>query len=229
MTAKLLARCFSAFIVSLMLALASATLAADRTWTGLGADTRWLTPENWAGNAVPSGSADVAIFAAGTTYRLTVDGAQSDVQTSSGALALSGLTVGAATANEPAETTYVIVHAGGGITGEKPVLSGFPSKHKLIRNGNDLLLTSQGGAHPCGEVDKRVWGLMFLGMACALHAVAADRPLVCAPQELKTAYTKGQRVPPAGARPATRPARPNSPRTARTAMPVAVLGRARPG
>lgn len=63
---------------------------------------------------VPSGSADVSIFAAGTTYRLTVDGAQSDVLTSSGALALSGLTLGAATANEPAETTYVIVHAGGG-------------------------------------------------------------------------------------------------------------------
>ena len=35
MTMKTLSRCFSAFIAALMLALASATLAADRTWTGL--------------------------------------------------------------------------------------------------------------------------------------------------------------------------------------------------
>jgi len=84
-------------------------------------------------------------LAAGTTYRLTVDGAQSDVLTSSGALDLSGLTVVAATANEPGATTYVIAHAEGGLTGEKPALSGFPSKYKLIRKGNDLLLTSQSG------------------------------------------------------------------------------------
>ena len=36
--------------------------AADRTWTGLGGDGNWFTAANWSDNAVPNGTADVAIF-----------------------------------------------------------------------------------------------------------------------------------------------------------------------
>jgi autotransporter-associated beta strand protein len=50
---------------------------ADRTWTGLGSDTRWATPENWAGNTVPAGNADQAIFPAGTPTACLVDASMS--------------------------------------------------------------------------------------------------------------------------------------------------------
>ncbi len=46
---------------------------ADRTWTGLGSDTRWATPENWAGNTAPAGNADQAIFPVGTPTACLVD------------------------------------------------------------------------------------------------------------------------------------------------------------
>jgi autotransporter-associated beta strand protein len=50
---------------------------ADRTWTGLGSDTRWATPGNWAGNTVPSGNADQAIFPASTPTACLVDASMS--------------------------------------------------------------------------------------------------------------------------------------------------------
>ena len=45
----------------------------------------------------------------------------------------------------PTGVSYVILQTDGGFTGAKPALSGFDSKWKVIRVGNDLLLTSQGG------------------------------------------------------------------------------------
>jgi hypothetical protein len=39
----------------------------------------------------------------------------------------------------------VILRASGGFTGAKPALSGFDGKWKLIRFGNELVLTSQKG------------------------------------------------------------------------------------
>jgi hypothetical protein len=70
---------------------------------------------------------------------------QSDLLVSSGALDLTGLTIVPATDAEPTARTYVIAYAAGGIVGEKPAVSGFPSKYKVIRSGTELLLTSQGG------------------------------------------------------------------------------------
>jgi hypothetical protein len=55
------------------------------------------------------------------------------------------VTVVLATDAELTATAYIIAHADGGFTGDKPTLSGFPSKYKIIRCGADLVLTSAGG------------------------------------------------------------------------------------
>ena len=77
---------------------------------------------------------------AGSTYRLTVIGATCDRLRVSGDL--SALTVVPATGAAVTGSSYVI--ATGAITA-KPALSGFPEKYKLIRQGEDLVLTSVGG------------------------------------------------------------------------------------
>ena len=74
------------------------------------------------------------------TYRLTVDGTAADRLFIDGDL--SALTVIPASDAEITGTAFVI--ATGAIT-HKPALSGFPSKFKLLLQGNDLLLTSVGG------------------------------------------------------------------------------------
>ena len=92
-----------------------------------------------------------AVFAGATTYRVTIAPAPgdtvNDVITNTGALDLSNLTVmpSDSLSAAPTGSSYVILHADGGFTGAKPALSGFGSKWKLIRLGNDLILTSQGG------------------------------------------------------------------------------------
>ena len=88
---------------------------------------------------------DVSL-ASGTIYRLTVSGAQSDCLTATGVLDLSGMTIIAATTDtEYTSTTYLIATASGGFTGDKPAISGFPSKYKVIRHGTELQLSSLSG------------------------------------------------------------------------------------
>ncbi|WP_108826141.1 hypothetical protein [Ereboglobus luteus] len=41
--------------------------AAERTWTGLGANTRILTTANWSGNTAP-GAGDTILFAGSGTF-----------------------------------------------------------------------------------------------------------------------------------------------------------------
>jgi len=77
----------------------------------------------------------------GAQYRLTTSGGgASDRLLINGDL--SGLTVVPATEDTVAGGTYVI--ATGAIT-QKPALSGFPEKFKLVQSGENLLLTSLGG------------------------------------------------------------------------------------
>lgn len=66
-------------LVSLACMIAAVTVvrAADRTWTGLGGDARWANAQNWADNTAPAGSADQAIFPAGTPTACTVDASTS--------------------------------------------------------------------------------------------------------------------------------------------------------
>jgi hypothetical protein len=74
-------------------------------------------------------------------YRVTVSGNTSDCLLVDGDL--SSLTVVPSNDAEITGTSYVI--ATGNITGNYPTLDGFPSKYKLRKSGNDLLLTSLGG------------------------------------------------------------------------------------
>lgn len=97
-------------------------------------------------DAVGTLSLEGISFAEGVVYRLTVFGAACDRLTSTGVLDFSGVSIVASTDPDCTVSTYVIAHADGGITGAKPAVSGFPSKYKIVRNGADLLLTSQGGA-----------------------------------------------------------------------------------
>ncbi|MDR2849209.1 MAG: autotransporter-associated beta strand repeat-containing protein, partial [Verrucomicrobiota bacterium] len=55
------------------LALAIRVSAADRTWTGAGGNARWDNPQNWTGNAAPTGSDDNAYFPAGTPGAVLID------------------------------------------------------------------------------------------------------------------------------------------------------------
>jgi hypothetical protein len=84
-------------------------------------------------------------FAAGSVYRVKIDGETSSCVTFNG-VDLANLTVMPADAAsaEPTAQTYVIAT---GAINTKPTLSGFPSKYKLIvaNNGTQLWLTSQGG------------------------------------------------------------------------------------
>ena len=85
-------------------------------------------------------------FAAGVTYRVTVDGAQSDKLVLSGVADLSNLTiVPAMTGMEFTGSSYVIAQTTGDFTGAKPTLSGFDRKWSLIRKGTELILTSANG------------------------------------------------------------------------------------
>lgn len=83
----------------------------------------------------------------GSLFTLTSDDTVNDLITSTVALDLSNLTIVPADSLSAAPTgsSYVILHADGGFTGAKPALSGFDSKWKVIRLGNNLILTSQGG------------------------------------------------------------------------------------
>ena len=96
-------------------------------------------------DAVGTLALDGVSLATGVTYRLTVSGAESDCLAFTGTMDLSGLTIIPATATDYTVSTYLIATAAGGFTGEKPAVSGFPSKYKLIRHGTDLQLTSLGG------------------------------------------------------------------------------------
>ncbi|HQQ91846.1 MAG TPA: autotransporter-associated beta strand repeat-containing protein, partial [Kiritimatiellia bacterium] len=98
------------------------------------------------GTLTGDGTVANGTFAAGSIYRVKIDGATSTCVTFDG-VDLANLTVMPADAAsaEPTATTYVIAT---GSINTKPALSGFPSKYKLIvgGNGTQLLLTSQGGA-----------------------------------------------------------------------------------
>jgi len=85
-------------------------------------------------------------FAAGSVYRVKIDGETSSCVTFNG-VDLANLTVMPADAASATPTARTYVIATGAIN-TKPTLSGFPSKYKLIvaNNGTQLLLTSQGGA-----------------------------------------------------------------------------------
>ena len=84
-------------------------------------------------------------LAEGTVYRVTVSGAASDCLTATGTLDLSQVVVVPATDAELTVPTYVIAQADGGFTGDKPAVSGFPAKYKIIRTATEVRLTSQGG------------------------------------------------------------------------------------
>jgi hypothetical protein len=118
---------------------------ANVTVTGSGSVTNGVLGAGFV--VSPAGDAAVGeldlrgnTFASGATYRVTVSGGLSDRILAGGDL--SGLTVVPATDAEITGKTYVI--ATGAIT-QKPALSGFPDKFKLIQQGDDLLLTSVGG------------------------------------------------------------------------------------
>jgi autotransporter-associated beta strand protein len=55
----------------------TAASAADRTWTGLGGDSRWANPLNWTDNTAPAGNADFAYFPADTPTPVLVDASTS--------------------------------------------------------------------------------------------------------------------------------------------------------
>ena len=80
----------------------------------------------------------------GVTYRLTTDGTASDCLVFTGVADLSGLTLVPVPGFEPTAPIYVIATAPG-FLGAKPAIDGFPSKYRIIKNGTNLLLTSQGG------------------------------------------------------------------------------------
>jgi autotransporter-associated beta strand protein len=83
----------------------------------------------------------------GSLLSLTADNGANDLITSDGALDLTGLTVvpSDALSEKPLGREYVIIRAEGGLTG-MPTLIGFTDKKwKFRKNGNDLLLTTQGG------------------------------------------------------------------------------------
>ncbi|HPS07520.1 MAG TPA: autotransporter-associated beta strand repeat-containing protein [Kiritimatiellia bacterium] len=96
--------------------------------------------------AVGTLALDHPVFAGATTYRVNI-AADNDLVDVAGPVDLTQLTVVPADglSAAPAGTSYVILRASGGFTGAKPALSGFDSKWKLIRFGNDLILTSQKG------------------------------------------------------------------------------------
>jgi len=89
---------------------------------------------------------DGVTLSEGTTYRVTVSGATSDCLTSTGTMDLSQVLIVSATDAELTESTYVIAQAVGGFAGDKPAISGFPSKYKIVRAATEMRLTSQGGA-----------------------------------------------------------------------------------
>ena len=62
--------CCVAFV---LLTTVTSALATDRTWTGLGADSRWATSENWSDNTAPSGNGDTAIFPSGSPTAVLLD------------------------------------------------------------------------------------------------------------------------------------------------------------
>ena len=98
------------------------------------------------GTLTGSGTVTNGAFAAGSVYRVKIDGATSTCVAFDG-VDLANLTVMPADAAsaEPTATTYLIAT---GSINAKPALSGFPEKYKLnIRGGGtQLLLTSQSGA-----------------------------------------------------------------------------------
>jgi hypothetical protein len=89
---------------------------------------------------------DGVALSEGTTYRVTVSGATSDCLTSTGTMDLSQVLIVSATDAELTESTYVIAQAVGGFAGDKPAISGFPSKYKIVRAATEMRLTSQGGS-----------------------------------------------------------------------------------
>jgi len=89
---------------------------------------------------------DGVTLSEGTTYRVTVSGATSDCLTSTGTMDFSQVLIVPATDAELTESTYVIAQAAGGFAGDKPAISGFPSKYKIIRTATEMRLTSQGGS-----------------------------------------------------------------------------------
>lgn len=89
---------------------------------------------------------DGVTLSEGTTYRVTVSGATSDCLTSTGTMDFSQVLIVPATDAELTESTYVIAQAAGGFAGDKPAISGFPSKYKIVRTATEMRLTSQGGS-----------------------------------------------------------------------------------
>ncbi len=96
--------------------------------------------------AVGTLALDRPVFAGATTYRVNI-ATGNDLVEVAGPVDLTNLTVVPADglSAAPAGVSYVILRASGGFTGAKPALSGFDSKWKVIRFGNDLVLTSQKG------------------------------------------------------------------------------------
>jgi len=84
----------------------------------------------------------------GTVLSLTADSGVHDFVTCPGALDVTGLTVVPSDeiSEAPSAREYVILRAEGGLTGTATV-SGFTNKKwKLRKSGNDLIMTTQGGA-----------------------------------------------------------------------------------
>ncbi|HOM58601.1 MAG TPA: autotransporter-associated beta strand repeat-containing protein, partial [Kiritimatiellia bacterium] len=89
---------------------------------------------------------DGVTLSAGSSYRVTVSGTTSDCLTTTGTMDLSQVLIVPAADAELTVPTYVIARADGGFTGDKPTVSGFSSKYKIIRTATEIRLTSQGGA-----------------------------------------------------------------------------------
>ncbi|MCL1921054.1 MAG: autotransporter-associated beta strand repeat-containing protein [Kiritimatiellaeota bacterium] len=88
---------FSVAFLSFLGGAAPAVSAAEKVWTGLGADALWVTPENWDGG-VPSAS-DTAVFSGGGNGKTSIP--------LGGAATSAGITFG------PGAAAYTI-----GLTGE---------------------------------------------------------------------------------------------------------------
>jgi len=62
----------AATAIGLALIFSQSTIAATRTWTGLGATNNWNDAGNWSGGAVP-GAADIATFDATSSKNATMN------------------------------------------------------------------------------------------------------------------------------------------------------------
>lgn len=161
------------------LALASAAVAADFTWTGAAGDGKWSSPGNWSSETggSPAGPADTAYFAEGTTADV-----QFDSTVSFGSLCVSNRNLRLVfTAGEGVAVTCTTLVAGNWATG--PVRGEASFDSRVVFDGVALTVTDNSkGIWVNQGIDIYLTGASALDIKnvklCAGWSVAYPRTLL---------------------------------------------------